>query len=172
MAREMIVVPYDYKWPDQYNHEKEILIEILDKLIINIEHFGSTSIKGMSAKPIIDVMIIVADITQVDQYSKVMTEHGFIPKGENGIPGRRYFVRYIDDGENHAAHIHIYERNNPHVADELLFRDFLANDQESFDEYERVKVAAAEKYRYSPLQYTDAKHECVMKIMQKLKNDI
>lgn len=66
MPREMIVVPYDDIWSEMYEKEKNILLDILRNLIIDIQHFGSTSIKGLGAKPIIDIMIVVDDINQVD----------------------------------------------------------------------------------------------------------
>ena len=69
-------------------------------------------------------MIVVKDIESVDAYNEGMIAHGYSVRGENDIPRRRYFVRLKEDGENHAAHIHVYEKGNPHVSDELMFRDF------------------------------------------------
>jgi len=169
MAREMIVVPYDDNWIKLYKSEKEILLNVFGKLILDIQHFGSTSIKGMSAKPVIDVMVVVNKIETVDAYNEDMIAHGYSVRGENGIPRRRYFVRLKEDGENHAAHIHIYEKGNPHIIDELMFRDFLSVDNESFREYEKVKYEAAKKFRFSPGEYVEAKDNCVMDIMEKAR---
>lgn len=166
MPREMLVVPYDATWPALYEKERAVLAGVFGELIVDIQHFGSTAVLGLSAKPVIDVMAVVREIELVDAYNDEMIRRGYSPRGENGIPGRRYFVRLKDDGENHAAHIHIYGPGNPHTADELLFRDFLRINREAFAKYEAVKLEAAGKYRFSPGEYVDAKSTCVMEIME------
>lgn len=68
--RTMDVVPYDDNWNVLYEQERMILQDILGDIIVRIEHFGSTSVPGLSAKPIIDIMILVKDINKVDDYRK------------------------------------------------------------------------------------------------------
>lgn len=171
MAREMIVVPYDDVWLEMYEKEKNIMLDILGNIIIDIQHFGSTSIKGLSAKPIIDIMIVVNDINYIDEYNHIMESNGYSVRGENGIEGRRYFVKFAQDNSgNHTHHIHIYQKGNPHISDELMFRDYLRINNEALKEYERVKIAASLKFRYSPKEYVDAKYDCVMSIMDKAKS--
>lgn len=168
MPREMVVVPYNDIWSELYEKEKNILLYILGNLIVDIQHFGSTSIKGLSAKPIIDIMIVVNDINQVDEYDHVMESYGYSVRGENGIEGRRYFVKLSPDNSgNHTHHLHIYQKGNQHITDELMFRDYLHIDNEAFKEYERMKIEASLKFRYSPRGYTDAKNNCIMSIMNK-----
>ena len=169
MQREMILVPYDSKWANQFEQIKNRLSVVFGELALDIQHFGSTSIIGMSAKPIIDVMVIVKDITQVDGLNNKMREFGYIAKGENGVTGRRYYQMFALDGINHTQHIHCYEKENPHAIDELMFRDYLRVDRISFNEYQNIKKEAAEKYRFSPQEYTDYKLECVERIMKKAK---
>lgn len=171
MAREMVVVPYDDMWVEIYEKEKDILLDIFRDIIVDIQHFGSTSIKGLSAKPIIDIMIVVDDITQIDNYNHVMEDYGYRVRGENGIEGRRYFVKLSSDNSgNHTHHIHIYQKGNPHISDELIFRDYLRIDNEAFKEYERIKMETSLKFRYSPQKYVDAKHDCIMSIIEKAKS--
>jgi len=170
MLREMLVVPYNDEWPQIYEEEKKVLSKIFGKVILDIQHFGSTSIKGMSAKPTIDIMIVVDDIKQIDTYDDIMKQHGYLVKGENGIKNRRYFVKLSPDNSgNHKYHLHIYQKGNQHISDELIFRDYLRIDSESFKEYEKVKIEASLKFRYSPSEYVDAKYECIMRIMDKAK---
>lgn len=171
MAREMIVVPYDGMWVEMYEKEKNILLDVFGDLIISIQHFGSTAIKGMSAKPIIDIMIIVDDINQVDNYNDIMVRNKYRVRGENGIVGRRYFVKLNPDNSgNHTYHIHVYQKGNKHIAEELMFRDYLLIDNEAFQEYEKVKIDASFKFRNSPGEYVDAKYDCIMRIMEKAKS--
>jgi GrpB-like predicted nucleotidyltransferase (UPF0157 family) len=168
MTREMIIVPYDKKWPKLYEDEKTLLTGIFGALILDVQHIGSTSIEGMWAKPIIDIMIVVDNIEAVDEFSGKMEASGYSAKGENGIPGRRYFQKLNPDKSgNHTHHVHIYQKWNRHVQDELMFRDFLKIDKEAFTEYLNVKKSASEKYRSSPVEYQDAKTPCITRIMAK-----
>jgi len=169
MAREMNVVAYDPNWPALYNQEKAALEDVLGELMIGIQHFGSTAIPGMSAKPTIDVMVLVQEIKAVDTYDEAMIQAGYEPRGEAKIPGRRFFRRFEADGENHAAHIHVYEPDNAHVKRELMFRDYLMIDNEAFRQYEHMKLEASERFRFSPKEYTDAKTECITEIMAKAR---
>lgn len=169
MQREMILVPYDSNWANQFERIKETLSVVFGELALDIQHFGSTSIIGMNAKPIIDVMVIVQDITQVDVLNNKMRELGYIDKGEIGMAGRRYYQMLALDGINHTQHIHCYEKDNQHAIDELMFRDYLRVDRRSFNLYQNIKKEAAMKYRFSPREYTDYKSECVERIMETAK---
>ncbi len=169
MVREMAVVPYDKRWPTLFEKEKSILQSIFGGIILEIQHIGSTSIKGMTAKPTIDILITVDDIEDVDRFNEKMAIRGYIPRGEHGIAGRRYFIRLKEDGENHAAHIHMYGKENPHIIEETMFREFLSIDKESFLQYESLKKEASEKHRYSPNEYQDAKSDCIVEIMRKAR---
>lgn len=170
MAREMRVVPYDPRWPEQFAAIRNELADIFGPLATAIHHIGSTSVPGMSAKPIIDVLIVVSDIGAVDKLNGSMQAAGYIPRGENGIPGRRYFVMLAADCENHLRHIHCYEPDNPHVETELLFRDTLRSDRDAFRQYERVKMEAAETFRFSPGEYEAYKSACVEGILRRARS--
>lgn len=167
MSREMIIVPYDNSWKNQFENIKITLSKIFCDFAIDIQHFGSTSIIGMSAKPIIDVMVIVTDINKVDTLNGKMREMGYIPKGENGVSGRRYFQMFDMDGINHTQHIHCYEKENQNAINDLMFKEYLNIDKEAFEEYKAIKLEASQKYRFSPLEYTEYKSACVNAIMKK-----
>lgn len=170
MPREMSVVPYNDLWAEMYQREKILLSSIFGNLIIDIQHFGSTAVKGLSAKPIIDIMIVVNDIVQIEEFISTMQQYAYIARGENGIVGRRYFVKL--DPENcdiHTHHLHIYQNGNSHISDELMFRDYLRINNKALKEYEKVKINASLKFTYSPREYSDAKTDCVLRIMDKAK---
>ncbi len=171
MPREITVIPYDESWPYLYEKEKNLLLGIFGNLAFDIQHFGSTSIKGMAAKPIIDIMIVADDLLMIDARNDAMAANGYVAKGENGIPGRRYFVKlHPDQSGNHTHHVHVYQTGNRHIADEKMFRDYLRIDPEAFAKYVQVKKEAALKYRYDPPAYTDAKSACVLEIMEKARS--
>ncbi len=169
MKREMKIVPYNSEWNEQYREIQTFLSKIFKDIVVDIQHFGSTAVEGMPAKPIIDVMVIVTDISKVDAYNAKMIEAGYVPRGENGIVGRRYFQKFATDGINHLEHIHCYESNNPHASDELMFRDYLKINQEAFEKYKTIKLESSEKYRFSPAEYTEYKSQCVNEILEEAK---
>lgn len=79
---------YNPLWKSMYHEECERLYEILGQEIIKCEHFGSTSVEGMKAKPVIDMMVIVKDITQIDTYNDTFKNKNYDVAGEWGIKGR------------------------------------------------------------------------------------
>lgn len=169
MPREMILLPYDTEWINRFKNIKKELSAIFGDLAADIQHFGSTAVIGMSAKPIIDVMVIVTDIQKVDNLNSEMQRAGYVSKGENGISGRRYFQKFHIDAVNHTQHIHCYEKNNQAAINELMFRDYLNINKEAFTAYLNVKMEASKKYRYSPQEYTEFKTNCVNEIMKQAK---
>ena len=102
--------------------EAEKLNLIFEIEIVDIYHIGSTSIPGLKAKPIIDIMPVVKDINLVDTYNEEMKNIGYEPKGENGIPGRRYFQK---GGDSRSHHVHIYQLGSYEIKRHLAFRDYL-----------------------------------------------
>jgi len=105
-----------------YEEEAIKLRRIFGEQLVAIHHIGSTSIPGLEAKPIIDIMPVVEDINSVDEHNESMREIGYEPKGENGIPERRYFQK---GGDNRSHHVHIFQVGSPHVERHLAFRDYL-----------------------------------------------
>lgn len=92
------VVEYNSEWPNLYLEEAEKIKNILRNELVDIYHIGSTSVKNLRAKPIIDIMPVVRDITKVDDYNKEFEALGYEPKGEFGIVGRRYFRKGLECG--------------------------------------------------------------------------
>ncbi|XDK22198.1 Hypothetical protein ABZS17I87_02528 [Kosakonia cowanii] len=87
------MVPYDEKWPELFNAESFLIKRLLGEVAKDIHHIGSTSVPGLSAKPVIDVLVEVSDINELDQCTPAMVNAGYVARGENGIAGRRYFIK-------------------------------------------------------------------------------
>jgi len=115
-------------------------------------------------------MPLVREIEKIDQYNDHMMAAGYDVRGENGMPGRRYFVRYKGDNSgNHTYHIHIYQSDNPLVKDYLLFRDYIRIDEISRKQYNDLKIKLSKQFYTQPLMYTNAKHELVSEIIDKAR---
>jgi GrpB-like predicted nucleotidyltransferase (UPF0157 family) len=140
----VLVVPYDPQWPREFEREADEVRDALGATLLAIHHIGSTSIPGIHAKPVIDMLAVVADLAQLDARSDEMRRLGYQAMGEFGIAGRRYFRR--DDAAGRRTHqLHAFADGSPHVTRHLAFRDFLRAHPEPARAYGELKrkLAAA-----------------------------
>ncbi|WP_210607809.1 GrpB family protein [Priestia flexa] len=162
--REMKVVPYKQEWKNQYEVEKQLIEEVFQDEIVDIHHIGSTSVPGLAAKPVIDILIEVKNIAFIHTYNNEMIKRGYECKGENGIEGRRYFQK---GGEDRTHHVHMYEQGHSEVGRHLRFRDYLRKHPDEAWQYACLKQELAKKYQYSPAEYVEGKTSFIQMIDQK-----
>jgi GrpB-like predicted nucleotidyltransferase (UPF0157 family) len=122
---------------------------------VTIHHIGSTSVPGLDAKPIIDLLPLVHDISRIDGYTDRMTTAGYRVYGEYGLPGRRYFTR--DSGEYRTHNIHMYAAGDPAVPRHIAFCVYLCAHPDACLEYVAVKCAAYAQHPADIEAYNDAK---------------
>ncbi len=163
--RNIYIAEYDPLWIENFNTETEQLKPIFGDLLIEIHHIGSTSIPNMPAKPVIDIMPIVTEISAVDTLNSALIALGYEPMGENGIIGRRYFRK--GGHLNRSHHIHAYEPNNPEVAKHLDFRDYLKTHPESAKAYADLKRKVAQANPNDIYGYMDGKHDFIQETIVK-----
>lgn len=163
-VRTIEVVKPNPRWKYEYREESEKVLSIMGDEIAEIHHIGSTSISGIYAKPIIDILIGVKNILEVDKYDKEMVNIGYTPKGEYGIEGRRFYLK----GEiNRTHHIHIFEIDSPHIKRHLNFRDYMNTHPKDAKRYEELKKDLANEFRYDNEAYCDGKDDFIKKIDKK-----
>ncbi|MCM3709463.1 GrpB family protein [Sporosarcina luteola] len=161
--RKVEVMPFSEGWSLEFETEAAKLQEIFGVELIEIHHIGSTSVHGLSAKPIIDIMPIVKDILQIDRYDGKMAGIGYEAKGENGIAGRRYFQK---GGDERTHHIHIYEDGSQEIFRHLAFRDFLRAHPEKAKAYGNLKEKLGQQFPYDIASYINGKAELAAHIEQ------
>ena len=159
--RKVEVVAYSEDWKKKFDEEAILLQKIFGLEIQMIHHIGSTSVDGLSSKPIIDMMPVVRDIRKIDAYNSAMIAIGYEPKGENGLPGRRYFQK---GGDNRTHHVHMYELGNPEIERHLAFRDFLRVHSIIARKYGDLKEALAEQFPYDIDAYINGKDKLAKEI--------
>lgn len=155
MARIVEVVPYNPAWPETYRSEIEQIGGVVGANLAAAHHIGSTAVPGLAAKPIIDILLVVRDLGLLDACNSAMLDLGYQPKGEHGIPGRRYFQKM--DGEEHLVHSHGFENGHPDIARHINFRDYLIVHPETARAYQNLKLQLARRFRFEPAQYTTGK---------------
>ncbi len=89
--RQVIVLPYQSEWASEYEREADRLREVFGVRLKQIHHMGSTSVPGLAAKPIIDILPVVDALEGIEQFDEPMEALGYEAKGEFGMPGRRYY---------------------------------------------------------------------------------
>jgi GrpB-like predicted nucleotidyltransferase (UPF0157 family) len=159
MVRKVEVVPYRDEWPEQFEAEAESLRQIFGKHVVAIFHFGSTAIPGVSAKPIIDILMTVDDIKTADEFSAKLAALGYVAVGEYGITGRRFFFKGSNDSRSH--HLHIYGHDNPHVLRHIAFRDFLRTHPVTARRYAQLKEQLAHEFPEDMDGYISGKNDFV-----------
>lgn len=161
--RKVDVIPFSDRWSFDFEKEAAILQEIFGAEIIKIHHIGSTSVHGLSAKPIIDIMPVVKNILRIDQYNGKMAAIGYEAKCENGIAGRRYFQK---GGDERTHHVHIYGNGSPEIDRHLAFRDFLRAHPEKAKAYGDLKEKLAGQFPFDIDMYINGKAGLAAQIEQ------
>jgi GrpB-like predicted nucleotidyltransferase (UPF0157 family) len=161
MKKNIEVVPYNLNWPEVFASEAELIKQALGNNCITIHHIGSTSVPGLSAKPIIDMLPVVKNIQEVDKATKAMESLGYEAKGEYGIAFRRYFQK----GQNARTHnVHVYQEGDPEISRYLKFRDWMRSHPNDAENYAKLKQELAAKFPDDILQYCNGKDPFVANI--------
>ena len=165
MARKIEVVDYRPEWAAMFKEESRKIKKILGKNCAGIYHIGSTSVKNMPAKPIIDIMPVVKDLSLVDAHNKEFEALGYECRGEFGIPGRRFYAK---GGDNRTHHIHIFELGNEKdTLRHIAVRDYLSSHPDTAAEYAALKKKLAEEFPYDNDGYCDGKEEYMKSLEEK-----
>lgn len=159
------VVPYDPHWQVLFERAARELVEICGAEVVAIHHVGSTAIPDISAKPIIDVLVEVRCIEKIDEFNPEMIERGYLPKGEFGIRGRRFFIK--GDEEQRSHHIHMFQTGNPEFERHIAFRDYMIAHPEEAEAYSRLKEELARRFAHDIEGYIAGKDAFIKEIERK-----
>lgn len=166
MNREITLHKYNPDWKKRYDIIEKEMYKVMGDEVVSVHHFGSTSIEGMKAKDTVDVLVLVEDISKIDEINEKMENLGYIPKGEYGISGRRYFQKLDEIGINHLAHIHIYSKGDKKAKEELKFRDYLRANEDAFKRYLEIKEEASRLFRHYPEKYQCYKSDVIKELLR------
>jgi GrpB-like predicted nucleotidyltransferase (UPF0157 family) len=174
-VRERVdVVPYDPRWPALFLEEKEHLRSCLPaELIGRIEHFGSTAVPGLAAKPIIDVLVEVPNLEDAKRrIVPILESQGYEyfwrpTWGDDTPPFYAWFIKRDSQGKR-THHIHMVEPDFEHW-DRLLFRDYLIEHPELAREYERLKLELSKDHHGDRVAYTQAKTDFIAAVTERAK---
>lgn len=165
----VVLADHDTRWTACFDVISGSMAAGLEPFEIEIHHVGSTAVPNIKAKPILDVLCIADVIEAFDALRHRMEEMDFVWKGEYGIPGRRYCVRYNREQTVSYVHLHAFRRGHPAVEEHLLFRDYLRARPEKAQQYESLKRTLAEKFASDRKNYTDGKDTLIKTLIQEAR---
>jgi len=161
---ELGLSPYNLRWKRLFSDEAHFIFDELRVESLRLYHVGSTSVQGLAAKPIIDMLGSVPSLEILDRTKSSLESVGYEYKGEYGVKGRRYCVLYNPEKTTACVHLHFFQHGDPEVERHLLFRDDLRKLPAAREEYLRVKRHLIEDMKVSREKYSDAKSEIIAKI--------
>ncbi len=159
-TKKVIVIPYDRAWKEYFRKIKEEIENAIGDLIIDIEHVGSTSVEGMSAKPCIDIDVIIKDYSVFDAVVNKLAEIGYIHEGDLGIKDREAF-KYEDKPHLMNHHLYVCPQNSEELHRHITFREYLRSNPNAVEKYSKVKETAAKLYPNDIDKYIEYKAPCI-----------
>ena len=165
-TRKVIVQPYDKAWKIAFENIKDEIEQVLGDLIIGIEHVGSTSVEGLSAKPCIDLDVIIKDYSGFDAVVDKLESIGYIHEGNLGIEDREAF-RYTDKPHLLTHHLYVCPQHSQELRRHIAFRDFLRSNPEAAKKYGDVKETAARIFPDDIDGYMEYKSHCIAELYEK-----
>ena len=169
-----IVVPYDSRWPGLFEQEREHLLSCLPRdLVKRIEHFGSTSVPGLAAKPIVDILIEVGSLGETkEKIAPVLEAQGYDyfwrpSSGDSTPPFYAWFIKRDKQG-NRTHHLHMVEACFEHW-NGLLFRDYLIEHPGVAKDYAELKTKLSQRHDRDRIAYHNAKAEFVLTVTKEAK---
>lgn len=165
-TKDVIVIPYQASWKDEFHKIENELKEALEGFYLSIEHVGSTSVYGLSAKPIIDIDIIIKR-EWFNEVKKKLERVGYHHEGDLGIKDREAF-KYEDKKHLMKHHLYICPSDSDEYKRHLAFREWLRTHPEDKDAYSKIKEEMALKYPKDIDAYMKGKAPVIEVIYQKV----
>jgi GrpB-like predicted nucleotidyltransferase (UPF0157 family) len=165
MSDEILILPANPAWPQLFEKEKACLLSALGSRFVAIEHFGSTAIPNLDAKPIIDMLGGVNSMAEADALLEPLCQLGWdtSPEFNATLCDSRFLLRWPQGIRTHHLHLVVY--GDEQWQKRLRFRDNLRVDSELAQQYQKLKYELALKHRDDREAYTDAKTDFITRVI-------
>jgi GrpB-like predicted nucleotidyltransferase (UPF0157 family) len=161
LAGRILLVDYDPQWPDRFQNEARRIRTALGDQALRIEHVGSTSVPGLCAKPIIDIVLVVTDSADESTYAAALESAGYRLR----IREPDWHEHRMFKGGEEDVNLHVFSEGCPEVERMLVFRDWLLTNAEDRELYARSKRALAQQAWKYTQNYADAKTGVIEEIL-------
>ncbi len=167
MQRKVDVISYHSSWPARYQHEAALIQSALGTDVCAIHHIGSTAIPGMSAKPVIDIMLECQNLNDIDRIKIELSPLGYTEFRRSVVPHWSFFSRKV--AVPVSFHLHVREVGDPQIKRHIRFRDYLTRHPQDAAAYQALKVQLANQHQHDIKQYVMGKDKFVQMIDAKAK---
>ena len=167
VTKHVVVQAYDECWEQDFLLIEKELREALGELALRIEHVGSTAVRGLSAKPVIDIDVVIKDYSQFDNVVSSLKQIGYHHEGDLGIAGREAF-KYTGKEHLKKHHLYVCPLDSNELKRHTAFRDYLRSHPEAVREYSRIKETGARLYPYDIEKYIEYKSPFIESIYREL----
>ncbi len=167
-TKHVVVEPYNPKWKADFEAIKSEVAQALGEIALSIEHVGSSSVEDLSAKPIIDIDVVIKE-EDVSEAIARLSKIGYQHEGNLGIAGREAFC-YDEEQKKHLQvhHLYVCPENSAELKRHIAFRDYLRTHEAERDKYSRVKAEAARLFPNDIEGYIAHKSSVIEKIYKEL----
>src|SRR4051812_34275182 len=159
---QVIVVDYDPSWPELFEQLHASIWPCVRELATSIEHVGSTSVEGLAAKPVIDMVIVVPTASAIGPVIERLATLGYRHRGDLGVPGREAFTR--PDGTP-AHHLYACVEGNRGLRNHLAVRDYLRRNPPAARDYGALKKQLAARFPNDIDGYVEGKSDFILEIL-------
>ena len=167
LAGHVQLVDYDQAWPQLFAREESRIRAALGTAVVSLEHTGSTSVPGLAAKPIVDMLLIVADSADESAYVPALVAVGYVLV----IREPDWHEHRVFKGPDTNVNLHVFSAGSSEIERVLVFRDWLRTHDDDRDLYERTKRELASRDWTYIQNYADAKTEVVEEILARALAD-
>ena len=169
---EIEIVDYNPNWANMFEREAEAIRGVVKKdLIVEIQHIGSTAVPGLAAKPVIDIMIGLRDLSDGKKIIQPLKELGYVYWADNPDDKKMFFVKGMPPyGKKRTHHVHVVEIDGE-FWQRRLFRDYLRINPQEASRYEKLKRDLAVRFRDDREAYTEGKSDYVAEVMEKARRE-
>ncbi|ELZ74311.1 GrpB family protein [Haloferax larsenii] len=157
------LVEYDPAWREAYESEVARLRPRLGESVLGFEHVGSTSVPGLAAKPIVDMLVLVSDLDATEDVARVLSDAGYEERPNDDVPDRRFFARGPPSCRTH--YLSVTERGSDCHREQVAFRDALRGNRPLAAAYEELKRGLASVHPDDRDVYTEAKSSFVQSVL-------
>jgi GrpB-like predicted nucleotidyltransferase (UPF0157 family) len=161
----VVIADYDPHWPKLFQLEADRVLAALGSGALLIEHAGSTSVPGLAAKPVIDMVLAVANSAEEDAYVPALESAGYVLRIREPL----WFEHRMFKGPGTETNLHVFSAGCSEIDRTLLFRDWLRSNPADRDLYQRAKIELAGQEWEHIQNYADAKTAVIGEIMERAR---
>lgn len=160
---------FNEQWAEDYKKEEKILKEVLGDKLIEVHHIGSTSIPGLKAKPVIDILAVIPSLENINEVEELLKDYDYSNRGSQGVPDRMFFAKGPEDSRTH--YVHFVEPGSKTYYNQIYFKRYLIEHPEYIKKYCELKQELAEKFADDRPKYTGGKNEFITDVLNKAKEE-